>query len=277
MKRIEFSKEEIEKIINLYVNKNIGMAKIGAMFNVSKSVISRIIKENNITHRNDNHKYIADYRKFQYIDTAEKAYWLGFIAADGCVYKRTDNNAGNFMFINIHQKDREHLEKFREFMNSNVNIIDHIQNQGFSNNTPMSKIILNSNDLVQDLIDKGIVPRKSLILKPPKIDEQFFLPFILGYFDGDGCLSLIEKTHQFELSFVGTKELLTWINDLLSISNHLGQKHITEKNNYFIKCGGTFKPYNILKILYDSVSVHLDRKYNKYKTLETVVLSRNTK
>lgn len=253
------------------------MAKIGIKFNVSKTVICRVLKENNITYRNDNHKYRADWRKFQNIDNEEKAYWLGFIAADGCVYQRSNNKSGNFLSINIHQKDKEHLEKFRSFMNSNVKIINYIQNSGFSNNTPMSKIVFNSNDLVQDLINKGIVPHKSLILKPPNINEKFFFPFILGYFDGDRCLSLIEKTAQFELPFVGTKEVLDWINKLLSISSHLRQRVDTEKNTYYIKCGGTLKPYKILKKIYNSVSIHLNRKYNKYKILETVVLNRNIK
>lgn len=52
----------------------------------------------------------------------------------------------------------------------------------------MSKVVINSNDMVKDCISHGIVPRKSLILEPPQIDKQFYLPFILGYFDGDGSV-----------------------------------------------------------------------------------------
>lgn len=73
-------------------------------------------------------------------------------------------------------------------MNSNVKIVDHIQTAGFSNNTEMSKITFNSIKMAQDLNRVGITNKKSLTLKPPLIDEQFFLPFILGYFDGDGSI-----------------------------------------------------------------------------------------
>lgn len=203
------------------------MANIGAKYNVSKVVISRILKENNITYRNDNHKYKADYRKFEIIDTPEKAYWLSFLAADGYVYKRENSSskAGNFCGLNIHRKDRNHLEKFKDFMNSDVNIIDHIQTEGFSNNTPMSKIIFNSNDMVNDLIDKGVVPRKSLILLPPHIEEKFFLPYILGYFDGDGSI-FMTGNNEFGINIVGTKETLEWINNILNISISLEQKKI---------------------------------------------------
>lgn len=99
------------------------MAKIGQDYNVSKTVIARVLKEHNIEIKKDNHKYYADYRIFSEIDSAEKAYWLGFIAADGYVYIR-DRNAT--VGINLSRQDKSHLEKFKTFMNSNVNIVDHI-------------------------------------------------------------------------------------------------------------------------------------------------------
>lgn len=276
MKKISFSDEQIKEILNLYINQKLGMEKIGKLYGVSKTVISRILKENKIKYRNDNHIYKANYRIFKNIDSAEKAYWLGFLAADGYVYQRKNSQAGNFCGINIHRKDKKHLEKFKLFMNSNVNIIDHIQTEGFSNNTPMSKIVFNSNDMVNDLIDKGVIPRKSLILQPPNISEEFYLPFILGYFDGDGSISQ-GSNNEFYINIVGTKEILEWINNILNISSKLEQRKETTKNNYYIRCGGCQKPYNIMKQLYNSVSVHLDRKYNIYKNLETVVLNGNIK
>ena len=278
MRKIIFTDEQIKNILDLYINKKMGMAKIGEIYGVSKVVIARILKEQNITYRNDNHKYHANYRNFQIIDTPEKAYWLGFIAADGYVYVRDKetSNAGNFCGINIHRRDKEHLEKFKMFMNSNVNILDHIQTEGFSNNTPMSRIVFNSNDMVKDLIDKGITPKKSLTLKPPKIKEEFYLPYILGYFDGDGSL-FQNSNNEFGINIVGTKETLEWINSILNISKKLEQKQENNKNNYYIRCGGYNKPYEIMKKLYDSTSVHLDRKYETYINLETVVLNRNIK
>lgn len=88
MAKKEFSQEQIQDIINKYQNEHYAMQKIGETYNVSRSVIGRILKENNVSINKDNHKYTADYRKFENIDSPEKAYWLGFIAADGCVYVR---------------------------------------------------------------------------------------------------------------------------------------------------------------------------------------------
>ena len=275
MRKKEFTKEQLDDIIDLYVNQHISLASIGKRYNVSRTVITRVVKENNIEIRKDNHTYYADYNKFERIDSAEKAYWLGFLAADGCVYVREDLSNATVL-INIHQKDRELLEKFNSFMKSNNPIKNIIQNEGYSNNTPMCRLAFNSKKMAFDLIDKGVVQRKSLILEPPKIDEQYELPFILGYFDGDGS---IYKTKQNEwgISIEGTKEILEWINKILKISDVLSKRYDDDKNNYYIRCGGINKPYQIMKKLYDSVDVHLERKYNIYNELETVVLSRNIK
>lgn len=64
---------------------------------------------------------------------------------------------------------------------------------------------------------------------------------------------------------------------ILGISAKLEKRKDDDKNNYYIRCGENNKPYQILKLLYESTDVHLDRKYNKFKELEAVVLSRNTK
>lgn len=274
MRKKEFNTEEIKEIINDYTIIQNSMTEIGKKFGVSKTVISRVLKENNISaNKKQNHKYYADYDKFHDIDSSEKAYWLGFIAADGCNYEREKNAS---IVINIHQQDIDHLKKFKDFMNTNAEIHTFIQNAGFSNNTPMCKITLNSKEMSHDLSDKGVVPRKSLILEPPKIDEKYFLPFILGYFDGDGSVYQLQNK-EFGISIVGTKEILLWINNILNITNQLEQRIPTDKNTYHIRCGGIDKPYFILKSLYDSCKTHLERKYQKYKTLETVVLNRNIK
>lgn len=273
VRKYEFSKEQTEQIIFRYLNGE-SKKRIGESLGVSKSVIARILLENNIQNTDHTHKYKADYRKFQKIDSPEKAYWLGFIAADGCNYQRETNAT---IVINIARKDREHLEKFKAFMNSNVNIVDFVQTAGFSNNSEMSKISFNSMLMSQDLIKVGVPPKKSLILKPPHIEEQFFLPYILGYFDGDGSIFEIQSTGLWGINIEGTQELLTWINGILNISAKLEKRKDDDKNNYYIRCGGIDKPYQILKLLYESSTIHLDRKYDKFKKLETVVLSRNTK
>ena len=74
MKKVIFTKEQEEEIKKLYIQDHISMTKIGEKFQVSKTVIRRILAEQSVEIRTDNHTYKANYRAFQNIDSAEKAY-----------------------------------------------------------------------------------------------------------------------------------------------------------------------------------------------------------
>ena len=274
MKKIEFSQEQIEDILSKYQN-NWSQQKIADFYQVSRTVIKRIleIQCEGLIIRNKTSKYKYQQDIFENIDSAEKAYWLGFLAADGCNYQREHNAS---IILNVHEKDIEHLEKFKQFCHTDAEIKSYIGYEGFSNQTPMCKITLNSKKISNDLIDKGILPNKSLILQPPHILEEFYKPFILGYFDGDGSISKTSQYNNYSISIQGTKEILTWICEVLDWDAKLEKRNINSNNNsYYIRCGGTNKPYQILNQLYNSCEIHLDRKFNIYKTLETVVLNRN--
>lgn len=273
-KKIIFSTQENEQIIDLYLNKNKSLTEIGDLYKCNRTVIKRILLENNIKLRQRTSKYTANYDIFEIIDSTEKAYWLGFLAADGCNYQREHNAS---ILINLHQQDIDQLQKFKKFCNTNANIVSYITSAGYSNNTPMCKIVLNSKKMSIDLANKGIVPQKSLILQPPKIEKKYYLPFILGYFDGDGSLYKTSQYNNYSLSIQGTKEILLWICEVLNIDLPLEQRKNSDKNEYYIRCGGTNKPYQILQQLYNSCECHLERKYQIYKKLETVVLNRNIK
>lgn len=271
MKKIKFTQEQLQEIITLYNNQE-SLKNIGDKFNVSRTVIKRILEEQNIQLRKRTLSHKGNYSIFHTIDNPEKAYWLGYLAADGCNYHREQNAT---ILINIHQKDRKQLEKFLNFCDCDHQINDYIANDGFSNQTPMCKIQIYSMEMSDDLTQHGVPPKKSLILKPPIIDEQYYLPYICGYFDGDGSISKTSQCNNYLISIQGTKEILEWINSILNISEKLETRKKNNKNSYYIRCGGTNKPYKILNQLYNSCETHLDRKYELYKNLETVVLNRN--
>ena len=106
--------------------------------------------------------------------------------------------------------------------------------------------------------------------------KLLYKPFILGYFDGDGSISKTSQYNNYSISIEGTQEILTWICQVLNWNANLEKRDINSTNNsYYIRCGGTNKPYQILNQLYNSCDTHLDRKFDIYKTLETVVLNRN--
>lgn len=67
------------------------------------------------------HKLNKSY--FASIDSEEKAYWLGFLMADGCVYKGSSKNSYRLQ-INLSFNDRDCLEKLNESIESDYDIKD---------------------------------------------------------------------------------------------------------------------------------------------------------
>ena len=83
------------------------------------------------------------------------------------------------------------------------------------------KIVCCSQKTVDDLIDKGCVKNKTLILKPPKnVPTELIRHFIRGFFDGDGSLMKYQKSEKsisFGLSFTTTYDMAKWLQNTLII------------------------------------------------------------
>ena len=96
---------------------------------------------------------------FNKIDTEEKAYWLGFLYADGSVGSKEDK-----IELGLAEKDLKHIEKFRDFMNITNKI-------SYRERTKSYRMSFRSIQCKQDLINKGCVPKKSLILNFPNENQ----------------------------------------------------------------------------------------------------------
>lgn len=200
---------------------------------------------------------------FDTIDTEEKAYWLGFLYADGYVKPN-----GNTVELSLMGSDKEHLEKFKKFLKVKKNIT-------LSSTTCNGKQFLRCRLLVTDkhfhdnLISKGCIPNKSLILKFPNkaifASENLIIPFIRGYVDGDGCVYYSSNNYSV-FSIVGTKEFLQGIKDTfpnLFTNIYSKDKRRPDSNTYSISLGGE-KSAKFGDILYANATIFLERKYNKF-------------
>lgn len=207
-------------------------------------------------------------RYFQNIDTSLKAYFLGFIAADGGIVKNT-------LTITIHKKDKEILDTLKREIGCEKPLINIIRPlyKGSDEMTSHIRFTLSNPKLIQDLNNLGIFSRKSLtignIIK--NIPYEFRNSFIIGYFDGDGSVLLpkgkIKKTnnkyypsYSIQISIRGTKELLT------GILNHLNiQKNLVFNKTYILSL---CKKEQIVQFLncYNHLNFYLKRKYDKIQS-----------
>lgn len=111
---------------------------------------------------------------FNHIDSKEKAYWLGFLYADGNVRKDLRQ-----LRISLHIKDLEHLQFFAITLGVNPNKIN-IRGS-------LARLWISRVSLCKDLVTWGCFPNKSKTIRFPSLaSREFDLAFLLGYYDGDG-------------------------------------------------------------------------------------------
>lgn len=266
---IIISTEIEQKIIKAYLDGMSGI-KIAKIFKIDTMIVFAVLNKNNVLR--DKHKMngsLVDDFFFNKIDTEEKAYWLGFLMADGYV-------SGNKVGLALSDSDFSHLEKYKKAINSNAKISTY-QSSGYSN-SKYCRILIFSSKMSEDLIRHGCVEHKSLILKFPNFeDENLIRHFVRGYFDGDGSLIVTDKT--FGIKICGTFEFLNTLIDYLNknIKNYAfnytvyQSKKMKGKNNYYLSFGGKYKVYNIAKWLYENSTIFLERKYMKFVLLKNIV------
>lgn len=159
-----------------------------------------------ITHKckldpNLNHNF------FQTIDSEEKAYLLGFFAADGTI-----NKQGNGMAILIQAEDVEILDCYKKAFNDKKDYYFYPAKK--NTHKDRLKIEINSYINKQNLINLGFPCRKTyeMFSLPSSImDESLYRHFIRGYFDGDGSIMLPTSNSRntvFKITSSNTKFLM---------------------------------------------------------------------
>jgi len=146
-------------------------------YGISDRHYQKVIIENGgkLNERTQKFNFNEDY--FENIDTEDKAYFLGFIVADGCINNKT---------LNISQKEPDILYKFKKYINFEGKVWK-------DKNRNIHTVNLYSEKIISDLYKLGIYSNKTMIVKYPEIPKQLENHFMRGLFDGDGCISIHKK------------------------------------------------------------------------------------
>lgn len=207
--------------------------------------------------------YVQDNSYFEKIDTERRAYWLGFLYADGCVSEVTENSKS--IVLQLHPKDRYILEELLKDIKSDRPI--YVNKRGYVS------ISIGSVKMANDLIKLGCIPKKSLVLKFPAeniVPKDLMRHFIRGYMDGDGCISTYMKLRKnrkspvltCEIKFIGTYHMLYGIKEFFkSEKNVLINKHSPDSCQ--ISFAGR-KYRNIVDLLYKDATIYMKRKKDKW-------------
>lgn len=244
-------------------------------YNISSTTIYKYMKQHNIEYKNGHgRKNQFNQNYFSIIDTEHKAYWLGFIYADGSVFNTgSGNTKTNRLQINISNKDIELLEAFCNDLDYDKSKIFTYEPKGTYSSNLMSKLSVNSIKLCSDLAKWGVHPNKTGSLSSiPNIPEELLPHFIRGFFDGDGWCTNTDKSHN--ISFIGDYDFLSEINNKLKkyakTTNRILHNEPRREYQIFYLRYSSSDDYKLLyNYLYSNCSICLKRKRIKFEALST--------
>ncbi len=199
----------VEKAIDLYEIESKTTWEIAEQLGFSQSVVLKHLRRAGVEINNTTRKYRVnmDHHWWDVVDLT-RAYWAGFLAADGSV-------VGNTVKVGLARKDRCLLEVFKQATGVDQPVVDYVNNHrklcsGFYVTSPKWCGTLSAL--------YNIVPCKAKILKPPSLDNGGPLTwaFVRGYFDGDGHADAQARSVQFTS---GSRPFIEWVK-LLARAHH---------------------------------------------------------
>ncbi|MEI6304451.1 MAG: LAGLIDADG family homing endonuclease [Candidatus Taylorbacteria bacterium] len=158
--------------------------------------------------------------------SANFAYAIGLFVTDGCVY-------GDRRHVSFVSKDFEQIRNIMRCLNIHSNIGHNYSGYKFSHTY---RIQIGDVNFVKFLLQIGIGPAKSKVLKEIAIPSEYFFHFLRGVFDGDGYIhSYYDR--RWKVSFLwylgfcsASPVFLSWIRwELLNRINVKG--HVTKSKN----------------------------------------------
>ena len=273
MKRID--QEKIEGIIEKY-KKQISIKDIATYYNISATTVIKYLSAAGYWIKRV--KYNINDTYFDEIDSAEKAYILGFLVADGCIRleKRKNSNISRRICFSNSILDEDVIKYIHKCICPQTSLCYTHNQKGAKNRRPQITLQWTSNHMCDVLINKyHILPHKTkdINFEFPfeTIPKELYGSFILGFLDGDGYVG---KNY---IKFVATsKSFLLQLENIFKqffkeqediIAPYLGHFCI-EKNKmiyykYTISLGKGRMKF-IKKFLYEKAPIYLKRKYNKF-------------
>ncbi len=213
------------------------------------------------------YRYRVDETFFDTIDTEDKAYWLGFLTADGTI-------GDDFVMLALQEKDIDHLHKFTASLRSNHPV-------RLKENTLKGKVYhcgevwIGSTRLVTALKRLGVGERKSFVVSPcEQVPVDLLSHYWRGVFDGDGFItrkqSRLFGAIQWTVGLVGNREIVSGFETFMR--QYINQEAQIKLHSriFMTRYGGVALPQAILSILYQDATLFLERKY---RLMEAVMKS----
>ena len=268
---IIFTKEQEEEIINDYINNNMSTVKIGQKFGCSHKPIAKVLEKHGIKRTGvGRRKYFFNEHYLDFIDTKDKAYILGFLFADGSNFSPKQT-----VSMSLQECDKYILEYIsKEFEQTReLEFIDYSNKHDFGYNyVNQYRLLLFSKHLCDTLTSYGMIRAKSYSMDFPTCIPHLLLKyFVLGYFDGNGGLTVTKNSNSYSVyvSITSTFSFCNSLKEILEKELNLSSLKVSEASNHNgITATLSISKRNecmlFLNWIYEDAEHYLIRKHNKY-------------
>lgn len=258
----ELTEHEKDIIIEKYYQKDMKVNEMFDYFKVTKRTIPALFKERGI-HSKRKNRYSLNENYFKEVDTERKAYWLGYLYADGFV---GDGHFNNIVFV---QKitDGYAVEQFAKDIEFTGDLRTTKTSGGFEGE--LQKVLnFSSETMANDLKKLKMETCKSMTMEElPPINKNLMRHFVRGYFDGDGSISMTVRhaytnrkhNYSYRCSMIGTLPFLTKVADLLPVRVNFVDSHTPEMKYLYVWHKDDME--TMFHYLYDDATFYLERKY----------------
>lgn len=195
-------------------------------------------------------------------------YWAGYLAADGSIDKKSENNCNIRMELSILDEEQlKILAKQCEYSGP----IHHRTRPSDLSRLPTKIISISSPQWGRDLEKNfNIVQNKTKRLQPPPSILNNFdlsLAYLVGYTDGDGCINIHKQGKIPYISWASSSfSILEWVYSFVSLNFHKSRKRkgsIHKFSNYYTAAFGGDITYAIKQAMLPLNLPYLRRKWDK--------------
>ena len=199
----------VQEWIELY-KKNHSLREIANKYGCSVQTVSNhLTKEIELRSYSETSRlYELNELYFSNINTKEKAYWLGYLFANGSTIESLQSNS---IQLTASEKQKERVETFLKALSTERPILQHKGENVYS-------VRISNQQLFSDVRNYGLVNNKTHGLNFPKnINGNFIKSFILGYFDGKGFI----ESRRPQMAITGSPSFLTQLLMIIEKELHL--------------------------------------------------------
>jgi hypothetical protein len=241
--------EKLQDMVSTY-RQGESARSIAKRYGTSYQVIQPLLVRQGVilrTLREANKKRTCNERYFQTIDAEEKAYWLGFLTADGCVTKGKKPGESPRISFHLGKQDYGHLVKLKQALQATQTVSEHGQSCSFT---------IFSSEMVSDLAVYGILPNKTFSTKPVQVAPDLERHYWRGVIDGDGHISNVPT-----ITLVGDYDIVLAFQAFVLSHCPYVKATVRKTENIFAFCIRKQATKCMLQALYGNSTVYLDRKY----------------